>query len=286
MLTIGRKHRGPRRDHTAFCDICGATWLRSDLTGPDDDGYYRCPDDREGRATKTLDYIRALNASQPSELKGVNDRPGQAPDFTELVAWGWVRGGTAERIDGNLRIRRTGSGRYVATGGTFTTVVAYSFDNYQTTDSYSIPRYYACQLADANTILIRGYNRQGNADEAHGLNAGTGDFIVLAYADTGGRGIVTELGWVWVSGSTGAVLDSGGNVALTPARSATGTYSATLASGIYKFAQVEQFSGTDIGTVTPCFVWGGKQSNTIVSIRSVNNGGIATDADFLVRVYA
>lgn len=280
MRTIGYKHRGPLRDHTSFCDICGVAWLRSELTGPDDDGYFRCPDDAEGRATKTLDYIRALNSSQPSEVNGVRDRPGQTPTNVQLVGWAWALGGTAERLAGTLRSRKVGTGLYTFEGATLTSAVAFPFD--QSHPAGFIPRFYYASVLDASAVLVRGHNRLTGDDDTHAITSGTGSFVVFLYSNTGGEGVLTEVGWAWVSGA-GALLDGDGNVSVT--RTATGRYTATLASGTYAVAQVQQFSSAAVSGVEPAFVWAGKVSPSVAGIRSLNTLGVEVDADFMVRLW-
>lgn len=278
MRTIGYKHRGPLRDHTSFCDYCGVAWLRSELTGPDEDGYFRCPDDRDGRSAKELDYIRALNSAEPAEVNGARDRPGQPATSVALVGWAWVMGGTGERIAGTLRAQRVGSGLYAVSGAPFTTAQAFPFD--PNTADY-IPRFYYSSILDESTVLVRGHNRLGGTDDEHGATSGTGAFVVLAYA-AGGEGVLTEVAWAWVSGA-GVVLDSEGDV--TVARTSTGLYTATLGSGSYTVAHANQFASADVSTVEPAFVYGSRTSTTAAGIRATNNVGVQVDADFLVRLY-
>lgn len=52
-MTIPRRIRPRRGDYRAMCDLCGMTWMRSDLFR-DEDGFLRCPDDADGEATATL----------------------------------------------------------------------------------------------------------------------------------------------------------------------------------------------------------------------------------------
>lgn len=290
MRTIGFKHRGPIRDHTSFCDICGVAWLRSELTGPDEDGYFRCPDDREGRATKELDYTRALNASEPSEVNGVRDRPGETPANLQLVGWGWAQAGSALKWGGGLQIARTAAGLYTVTGASFDTIDVFAFDATEPgTDagtSSNIPRHYWAAAADGATGRVLGQNRIGGADSAvgaGGVNVGVGGFVVLAYKRTGGRGVLTEVASAWVNGATGAAYSSDG--AITTVRTATGLYTITLTSGTLAVATVSRFSAADVSTLSAGFVWGGKVSSTQVRVRSLNTGGVETDNDFLVRCY-
>lgn len=52
-LTIPRRIQPHRGDYRRMCDLCGMTWMRSDMFR-DEDGFLRCPDDADGEATKTL----------------------------------------------------------------------------------------------------------------------------------------------------------------------------------------------------------------------------------------
>lgn len=70
MRTIGRRYSGPRRQWADTCDYCGVRWHRSELGQPDENGFLACPDDRDGRVEKTLDYLRAAGASEPSTVRG------------------------------------------------------------------------------------------------------------------------------------------------------------------------------------------------------------------------
>lgn len=58
MITIGRRHNGPRRDYQRVCDVCGVNWLRSKLRRVSD-GFLVCPDDADGRWSKELDQANA-----------------------------------------------------------------------------------------------------------------------------------------------------------------------------------------------------------------------------------
>lgn len=69
MRTIGRRYSGPSRNWQEMCDYCGAQWLRSDLT-LDPQGYLACPDDRDGRTVKEIDYQRAGDSSEPCIVRG------------------------------------------------------------------------------------------------------------------------------------------------------------------------------------------------------------------------
>lgn len=68
--TIGRTYSGPSRNWQEKCDYCDVKWHRNELVGPNDDGYLACPDCNEGRWVKTLDYQRAIDASEPSTVRG------------------------------------------------------------------------------------------------------------------------------------------------------------------------------------------------------------------------
>lgn len=57
MPTIGRHHRGPRRDYQHACDVCGVNWLRSQLRR-NANGVLVCPDDIGGRVETQLDRLR------------------------------------------------------------------------------------------------------------------------------------------------------------------------------------------------------------------------------------
>ena len=57
-MTIGRTHHGPTRDYQTACDVCGAQWLRSELT-LSEDGMMLCPDDSDGRRAIELNRERA-----------------------------------------------------------------------------------------------------------------------------------------------------------------------------------------------------------------------------------
>lgn len=69
MTTIGRKYSGPRRNWAERCDYCDVMWHRNELR-LDENGYLACPDDRDGRVEKALDYQRAIDASEPSIVRG------------------------------------------------------------------------------------------------------------------------------------------------------------------------------------------------------------------------
>lgn len=68
-MTIGRRYQGPTRQWSESCDYCGVSWHRSEMR-LDENGYLACPDDRDGRASKAIDYQRAMDASEPSIVKG------------------------------------------------------------------------------------------------------------------------------------------------------------------------------------------------------------------------
>jgi len=65
MKTIGRHIRQPHvpGDFEAVCDICGATWLRSDLR-KDGTGQLRCPDDQGERDRVTIAKANASIAAR------------------------------------------------------------------------------------------------------------------------------------------------------------------------------------------------------------------------------
>lgn len=69
MRTIGRTYLGPRRNWVDTCDYCGVDWHRDELE-VDANGYLTCPDDRSGRVEKELDYQRAIDAAEPSIVRG------------------------------------------------------------------------------------------------------------------------------------------------------------------------------------------------------------------------
>lgn len=68
-MTIGRTYCGPRRNWAEDCDYCGVKWHRSELR-MNESGFLACPDDRDGRVEKALDYQRAIDASDPSIIRG------------------------------------------------------------------------------------------------------------------------------------------------------------------------------------------------------------------------
>lgn len=283
MRTIGYRHAGRRRDHTAICDYCGVAWLRSDLTGPDDDGYFRCPDDRDGRAVKTLDYQRALNASEPQLVEGVRDRPGQSPPFDSLIGWAWIDRATGKSIAGNLQASHTiFKSNYLVTGGAHTTAAVYHYDAFDP----SIGRYYTASRQDAVSIKVAGWSLVLGPDFIPGAG---GHILVLAYSKSGGEGVLTETAWAWVHGSAGTLIDSSGDV--TVARTSTGLYTLTTATP-HKVATVNQFSQTDVSlyaqdsSVAPVIVWGGKTGASETKVRSVSGAGVQTDTDFLIRFLA
>lgn len=308
MPTIGRRHAGRRRDTTSFCDICGVAWLRSELTGPDDDGYFRCPDDADGRATKELDYQRAINASEVQTIQGA-DQPGQAPAFEQLVGWGWVQTGTADRIGGNLQIVRTDRGvdsLYTVTGAHYHTLEVHPYDLGD--PAQNIAREYVASSWDGdifldrpgatNTVLdplgspangystgrIIGANRVSDFDDApDGVNAGPGGFVVFAYAYTGGEGILTEVASAWVNGATGEAYSSSGPI--TTARTSAGIYTATLTAGTHTVAQVSRYTSADPETVLRAWIWGGRTSTTVTKVRCVNAAAAPLDSDFMIRMY-
>lgn len=69
MMTIGRRYLGPSRNWVETCDYCGVDWHRSELI-VDGNGYFACPDDRDGRVEKDLDYLRAAGAMDRTPLRG------------------------------------------------------------------------------------------------------------------------------------------------------------------------------------------------------------------------
>lgn len=315
MRTIGYKHRGPLRDHTSFCDYCGVAWLRSELIGPDDDGYYRCPDDAEGRSVKTLDYIRALNASEPHEVMGVRERPGETPTNVTLVGWAWVKAGTGERIAGTLQTSKVASiikvnmgGRpewtefdptdtgtiiidetfatlYKVEGAKFSTVVAFPYDPSPFTTAPTEPRFYYAGQLDESSALVRGRNHDGLPDIQPEPGLGIGAWAVFFYAKTGGRGVLDEVAWAWVDGTTSEIRDSEGDITIE--HLSPGNWRATLNSGTYKVAQAVQFVPyTQMLTNGPHFVWASKETTSKAIIRCANSGGFAFDGnDFVIRFY-
>lgn len=69
MRTIGRRYSGPSRNWEEECSYCGVTWLRSELT-LDVAGYLACPDDRDGRTAKEIDYQRAADSGEADIIRG------------------------------------------------------------------------------------------------------------------------------------------------------------------------------------------------------------------------
>lgn len=69
MTTIGRHYIGPNRNWQEDCDYCGVRWHRHELR-LDENGLLACPDDRDGRVSKAIDYQRAIDASAPSIVRG------------------------------------------------------------------------------------------------------------------------------------------------------------------------------------------------------------------------
>lgn len=293
MGTIGYKHRGPLRDHTSFCDYCGVAWLRSELTGPDDDGYYRCPDDAEGRSTKTLDYLRALNAAQPSEVNGVRERPGEAPAHDTLIGWAWVQGrdglGLASSrttyLAGTLRLRGyVLPAFYDFDGISASEVACWPFDRIDPELSTS-GRYYQARITDdGDTLRVVGLTRVGGPEQVHAQTERTGDFLVFAYGPQGGRGVLTEVASAWIS-AAGDVLTQDGS-AVTVTKGTAGIYTLDLADN-YQVATCNQFVATDTDSalVSARLVWAGKTGPAQAKVRAVNSGGSNADADFLIRFY-
>lgn len=279
MPTIGRRHVGGR-DSQAPCDICGVNWLLSELR-ENAEGHWECPDDRGGRTGRELDDIRALAALEVNPSSAPRKGGGRDVSST-LAGWAWFQGGTAERLGGTLSAQTGGAGIYILGGGGITTAAAMSFD--MGDPVRSIPRLYWSSLT-GGFLKIRGTNRLGGADTVHSPNSTHGGVLVLAYRDGAGEGVLTEVAWAWVNGSTGAKYDSGGQLAVTTARTATGLYTATLDTGVFTVAEVTRFTSGDVASDSIRHVWGGKTSTTQVKVRALDSGGTEADADFQVRFW-
>lgn len=70
MPTIGRNYQGPLHNYTEMCDYCGVFYHRTDLTGPDPDGWLRCPDCRTGLTLTELADIAAMNVGEIRPVEG------------------------------------------------------------------------------------------------------------------------------------------------------------------------------------------------------------------------
>jgi len=303
--TVGYRHHGPRKDHQSSCHYCGDTFLRSELYGPDENGYLACADDRPGRVEKQLDYIRALNASQPTEVRGARDRPGPAPDFTQLVAWGWVQTGSGLYYGGGLQVARTDRGLdslYTVTGSHFDTLEVHAYDYGD--PSSNISREYIASSWDGNLVTGTGadpnvsvatgfttgrliganYKFSDFDDAPDGTDSGPGGILVFAYAYGGGGGVLTEVASAWVNGATGEAYSSSGDI--TTERTSTGLYTVTLTSGTHTVATVSRYTQANPETLLRGNVWGGWISPTVTKVRSVTaTAGSPLDSDFLVRLF-
>ncbi len=69
MMTIGRTYHGPRRNWNDTCDYCGVDWPRH-LMVLDENGFLSCPDDKEGRVERALNYLNAEGASDGPLIRG------------------------------------------------------------------------------------------------------------------------------------------------------------------------------------------------------------------------
>ena len=67
-MTIGRVHTGSKRDYAHVCDVCGVTWLRSQLVRKAN-GTLVCPDDARGKVEADLDRAngRGLSATRAGQ---------------------------------------------------------------------------------------------------------------------------------------------------------------------------------------------------------------------------
>jgi len=68
--TIGKHYVGPLYNHTDMCDYCGTYYHRTDLVGPDADGFLRCNDCRKGLTLKELADISAADVGYIEPVRG------------------------------------------------------------------------------------------------------------------------------------------------------------------------------------------------------------------------
>ena len=76
MPTIGKHYHGPIYNYTDMCDYCGCMWHRTDMIGPDADGFLRCPDCFEG---KTLNELSAEAAAEVGYIEPVKSKTREGP---------------------------------------------------------------------------------------------------------------------------------------------------------------------------------------------------------------
>ena len=205
-----------------------------------------------------------------------------AAAVARLVGWAWVDAYSGEVLAGNMRVTvtpttPTEAAIYVAEGPAYTTAQVYQFSD--TAPFPDAPRFYIVSRLSPTAIKIDNWNRLHGSGTL--VDIGRNQFLILAYANTGGR-VLTEVGWAWVN-AAGTLRD--GSPGISVARLASGRFEITSPSN-YTVAHASMFTAADVGSVPEAFVWAGKVGPAICGVRVCDRGGNAADTDFLLRLLA